>query len=518
MTPDRPGTLDPDAVEQLLRDHLGRRADAAQPSLAPVAGITRRAGRRERRQVLLAGAAVVAMVAGGAVVAGPWLHGTSSRTLPATSTAPGPDGRWTVRDVPTRGDLAGSAAWLSALDGEVRALARITQTTVTMRNVLYAGHVQRGVLVVVAFDAGQEAGMPPDVNPRVLAFWSPTGVPGDLAQISLDGIGAGRIVASDGTPDDVVAVSVRTSDGSGYVVAVPLVPARTVTVSTGPKVGRDGSVRRSWQDAAVSDGAAVVPLDRAVPLQVPLVKVDGGRPWPVRRSPANSQTGLEAFAGETAQAWGIGSAPDPSVVVTALQALIPAVPFDRITVEPVFHGREQPSTSDVVAARVRLEDGSVLNVAAKVFDDINGTGRTQAVQALASGSPVPAATAATTPVAWLDDVSSAADGAVHARARMALPGAVRMEVRDVGATPCTKNRRLGSAAVDPNGLGTVVVDIPAACLTPVAPGDLSTSSTFPQVVAVALDADGDEMGRVSVQPWSPSDLVDTVDWFEAIAP
>ena len=112
MTPDRPGTLDPDAVEQLLRDHLGRRADAAQPSLAPVAGITRRAGRRERRQVLLAGAAVVAMVAGGAVVAGPWLHGTSSRTLPATSTAPGPDGRWTVRDVPTRGDLAGSAAWL----------------------------------------------------------------------------------------------------------------------------------------------------------------------------------------------------------------------------------------------------------------------------------------------------------------------------------------------------------------------------------------------------------------------
>ncbi|MBI4942090.1 MAG: hypothetical protein HY830_15200 [Actinobacteria bacterium] len=520
MSAHRPGTLDTTAVERLLREHLDRRANAATPSLPPVADVTGRARRRERRQLLVAGLAVVTVVGCSAAVAGPWL-GRAEVSLPATSTDPGPDNRWTVHDVPTRGDLAGSAQWRSAARDAVRRISKTQLDSATMDNVLFAGHLPQGVLVVVSItDSRVDPGIPADVEPTALGFWSRTGRPADLTPVVTTQMAqTGRTMGSEGTPDDVVAMTVTAADGATYFAAVPLVPARSVAVSPGPVVGRDGSVRRSWQEVPVTDGAAVATLDPHVPIHVPLVKVDGGRPWPVRRAPANSLAEIEAFVGETAQSWGIGPVPDESVVGAALYPLLQAVPVDRLTVEPVFHGRELPSTSDAVAARVRLDDGSVLNVAALIFDDIAGTGRTQAVTTSAAAFPVPAAEAATTPVAWLDDVSQDSAGVVRARARMALPGAARMEVRDTGSTPCAKSRLLGSAAVDANGLGTVVVDVPAACnTTPVTNGESPLAGTLPQIVTVALDEKGTEIGRTSVQPWSPYDLVDTADLRAATAP
>jgi hypothetical protein len=515
MSADRPGTLGTADVEHLLRDHLGRRADATEPSLAPVAAVTGRARRRERRQVLLAGLAVVAVVVGGATVARPWLDGPS-RSQPATSTDPGPDGLWSVQDVPTRGDLAGSALWREAARDTVDRLARQEQRTAALEHVVFAGRVGPGVLVLASLTPHSD--IPDAISPPYTVFWSPTGRTADLQVQALRGAVGGFFSSSNpGPAPEVAAAAVSAPDGTGYAVVVPLrATARTVSVSTGPLMADDGAALRSWSSLPVTDGAVVTQLRQDVPIRVPLARVDGGRAHLVPTPLANSQEELEAFTAEVAQAWGIGPAPDPSVVGAALTVLLEVVPVDRMAVEPVFHGRELPSTSDVVAARVRLDDGSVFHVAGLFFDDQAGTGRTKAVTTLVPGWPVSAATAATTPVVWLDDTSGDAEGGLHARARLALRGSARMEVRDTGATPCAPKRLLGSGPVDANGLGTAVIDVPGGCGRPVRAGDAVVGYTYPDIVAVALDARGREIGRAPLQATPQGTLVDTSEYFEAV--
>lgn len=512
MSPD----LDDLDVERALRDHLARRAGSVDPSLAPVALVTRRARSRERRQVLVAAVAVAAVTLGGTAVAAPWLTGSTQGQV---ATDPGPDGRWAPDEVPTRGDLADDDAFraraqraaretYAAVAAAAAAAGRPTGdlTAPVLGHVVFAGRLPAGAAVVATVK-----GLPD----QLVTFWSPTGRVADLTlQRAVD-----RSI-SDGVPVDQVAVSVGSPGGPGYAVVVPLLASTSsVEVSSGPVVGTDGSVRRTWSLLPLADGVAVGRLDAANPIQVPLVRLDGGRARVV--TPAVSPNTPEqeaAFVREAARTWGIGTAPAEATVSGALGEILRVVPVGRMSVEPVFHGREQPSTAEVVAGLVRLDDGAVLQVAG-AFDD--RVGRTPTLTTLIAGRPVPARAAVRTPFTWVDDVSYSQSGTedptMRARARLALPGAARMEVRDVGAVPCGAGRTYGSADVDANGLGTVVVDIPSACLD-ADPADVARTDIYRSIVAVALDARGREIGRASIQPASPSEVVDTPDYALAVSP
>jgi hypothetical protein len=72
---------------------------------------------------------------------------------------------------------------------------------------------------------------------------------------------------------------------------------------------------------------------------------------------ATAEAAQDAYIARLAARWGAERAPSRLLLQGALVTILWVARPEDITVVPVFHGREQPSTAETVAVVVRLRDG-----------------------------------------------------------------------------------------------------------------------------------------------------------------
>lgn len=455
-------------VEQELRSHFERRAAAVQipPAPIPALGDEIRHDRRRRvARTALAAACAVTVAVGATLVAGQF--GRHRAITPADRHR-----SWDLTTVPTAGDLAHDLLWMRQATARLESAAHGHVT-----HVVFAGRLPVGAAFVAYVTTNRTS--------YLNSLYSPTGRAADLTEPDFT---RGGVWLDPANPRGY-SLAVSGPDRQRYFVVVPFAPGAAVEVSAGPRIGRDGSVTRDWLRAPTRDGAAIGRLE-PVTLQLPQVRIDGGdRRDFVDAQVVNTQSARITIERQWGALWGdLGRWPDPNLGAGALDTILAVTNRSDVTLEPVFHGREQPSGFDVLAGIVRLRDGGALQVVT-VFDD---RARPSSVSTVYAGRPVPADQARNTPISWIEDAG--ATGTVT-RARIIRPGAAKIVIRDIGTRPCAGRRVLGTALPDRNGLATIPVELPNACLDPVPsiPWD-GVLGTW-RVVAIAYDAAGHEIGR-----------------------
>ncbi|RFU21585.1 SigE family RNA polymerase sigma factor [Geodermatophilus marinus] len=338
----------PDLPPHRRADVLGRaaagpRAGPARWRLsdeAAVADLLRRRRRTRRWRVGVAGAAVAALAVGALLVApgrgtppGPPAGATAA--APAGPSAP-PDPSVPVLAGPTRGSLAGDAAFLAAVR-EAGWGARVAPSP-DRRTVVYAGDTPHGraALLVGRVDddlRGVWLTGPPGADPAELAPFQPPALgPGRPAPLLLGGPGPASLV----------------------VVAAP---GDAVEVSDRLQVGPRGTVGRTYRPVADAAGVAVVPVTTTAGGTGVSVRVtrDGREVWRSgvggpRELPPPEAPDLEPLRPG-------GTPPADRVLAQALREIAVPLGVEPEVLEPVllWAGRfpldEVPGTAVVVVGR-----------------------------------------------------------------------------------------------------------------------------------------------------------------------
>ena len=497
--------------EQDLREHFERRANALTPGPLP-ATLLRHAVRRDRqrRTGLVLATAVAAVAAVGLVGLRPWAgqdRGTpATRTTtptPTASTTPAPrlpdqapGARWRGSQLPTAGDLARDTRWLAAANARITTLenAQNQGTSATWPvHLIFAGRLPVGAAVIAAREGFAER--------ETLTLYSPTGRAQDLTSPPMALRGLSGSLAPGGPRDTDVSAAFLAPDGTRVFAVVPF-DGGPVEVSSGPRLDPDGRVTRTWTSVPLRDGAAVGRLGPA-DLQLPSVRIGGRDGSFLAAQIVMSLDDWRVRAAWLRQHWTIGTLPDQ--LLGAFTQLSFAVDLRSTRIEPVLHARLAPSNAEVMAAVVHLPGGGALQVVSTRDD--------RKPAALQPPVTVPgravAARNGTAPIGWLEYLSDADDGGIHGRARIAMRDAARIEVRDVGAQPCTPgDHLLGRGTPDANGLTTIVVDLPERC-EELVPYNIGNRVGYRTIEVIAFDAAGRELGRGPLQQTYDAYLPDT---------
>lgn len=257
-------------IETQLRDTLHRAADelgaAEPPQAVRVSGMHSLARRRSRRRAAMLSAGLAVLLVAVAVPFGLSLLRTGDDRIAAPLLEGG------IFGVPTRGSLAGDAAFVEAvrqlpwvvpgvepgpgLDGTVEA----PNAPVETRRVVFAGDVPQGRwAVVVGQNTTKPSGEDPipdlQINPGALSdtavawYAGPPGATPEQMQL----VNEPRGIAADQPASFYNAAS-----GDLVVVAAP---GDVIEVSPRPEVSADGTVTRRFENIGAADGVAVTALE-----------------------------------------------------------------------------------------------------------------------------------------------------------------------------------------------------------------------------------------------------------------
>jgi DNA-directed RNA polymerase specialized sigma24 family protein len=369
-----------------LRQELAELAEADLPpptAAASVADAARREVSTRRRRRWLAG---IAAVCAGAVVAVPTLTGREpDASPPPAERSREPDVRppasVDVVDLPTRGSLAGDAAFLDGVlalpwENEHTGDYPVDITTSPeSRRVLFAGDVPGGRWALVVgcpdpVDPVDEGIGGPSITdePYMAWFAGPAGAgPAEMAMVSWPyGLYPGMAPA---------LLDPRT--GALVVVAEP---GDAVEVSQGVEIGPDGTGTRVWEPAETDDGVAVVglaavdlPWNWSVSYRVvrngadiasgvpdaPIVDLGAATPDLGIRYPGGTPTERERVAAEQA-------------AVTAL-ATVGVSPHDARVTARLLRSTTDPAPGTIAVVTAELPGGAVV-ASVQFSQDVPGGG------------------------------------------------------------------------------------------------------------------------------------------------
>jgi len=464
-------------IEQELRSHLGRRADAVQVRPAPLDVLRAEIERdRHRRGALTSLVAVCAVI----VIVGTW-----AAVLPGrTRTSEARPTTWTVDTVPTAGDLAQDTAWTR------QAIIRLKSFTGTpaVNHVVFAGRLPVGAAIVVAQDG------PGTVHRTVTVLYSRTGRTVDLEQREyFQADRSSRTVRAVGPRS--VAVAVDGKDERRYFVVVPLSSVRTVEVSAGPRIEADGTVHRSWREVTVHRGAAVGQLDD-VEVNLPQSRVGTGtEPFSFSQAVATEKE-RKAVARDLMRDWtGSWDAPSEEIAVLALDAPLAVVRRSDFTLDPLLSLDQGRPGTEILAVALRLDEDRAFETFGVVRRDATSTTR----EVFGRGRALRNHDLGTTPFVWIDELLPAHRSSVDVRVRAVRTGAARFEVRDTESDGCLSGKVLGGGVPDAYGLVTINVTVPLTCRRSVTEPLWGQTVDFGRLSVVAYDERGREIGTSPIE-------------------
>jgi hypothetical protein len=243
--------------ETELQQRLTRLAErTAPPPRERLAEVVVARQRSQRRQTIGI-TSLVAVVAAVVVAVPSLLGGPSSTLVPETSAAVDEGPTVDVFAGPTRGSLAGDAAFVEGVRRLSWSSSAGSDVPVDTRRVVFAGEVAGVRLALVA---GENTAEPEQRDP---ALRTDQGALSDVAIAWFAG-------SAGATPQQMQLASVPAgvdptvpaalSDAATGALVVVTAPGDTVEVSPRPEIAADASVSRTWQPVDAPDGVAELAL------------------------------------------------------------------------------------------------------------------------------------------------------------------------------------------------------------------------------------------------------------------
>ncbi|MDQ1292173.1 MAG: hypothetical protein QG608_50 [Actinomycetota bacterium] len=476
-------------IEQQLRSYFGHQADSVRVPPVPMASLRSRIGRDRFRRGATASLATACALA---LAAGAWTIG-----IPEVSTTTAAQSRtWSIKTLPTAGDLAQDAEWKRQAIDRLKALS----PQPAINNVIFAGRLPVGAALIAAqeqlsgpmsqgtAEGGSSEQVRYEERQTLAVLYSPTGDPADL-QMREYSMPGQRIWSGNKSDPGSVSLAVEGQNGHRYFVVIPLSSVGQVEVSAGPRIAPDGSTQRSWMSVPVRKGAATGTLED-VEVNLPQSRVD-------KRVEAFEYS--EALAGveerakdvkELLRSWPrTVKRPTTQTAIALLTGPLSVIRRKDLTVEPLYSDDTGRQGRAIVSVAVRLRGGGTFQTLAIVLSDAMSMSR----QSYGRGWAVPSEKAHTTPTAWIDNYPGTASR-VDLRVRVLQPGAVRVVLKDSTPDRCASGGSLGSALPDERGVATILVTVPSSCRKRVQDPVWSQTVDYSGLTVTAFDAEGAQIG------------------------